>query len=532
MLSNAGTGRGGSEPLGKGAREVLFRPGVGGGWCGEGGRERARRVFGGERCEVFGGEGEDGGKGGRRIEVDVGSNGAVALVLQALLPVVVWGGYVGSGSGSELTPGKRVTTTIVLSGGTNVSFSPSCEYLSLVLIPTLVARLGVPGIRCTIEKRAWAGSTEMGRVRVEVEQLGAGEGVRGFVIEADRRVGERVGRVGITVVVPTEREVRVWSEIARGMVKAAGVRGWRVPPPPPPSSSPPREGEPGVDGLAEELKTAKLATEVDPELEIEITHLTTSTLPPRSSGASGVGGANAQGYYALMHTVSSPSGYIMGYDSLHTAPQSAKLPGLVGALDSKRTRGKTKAKGRGGKGKATANKRGVWPPPEEKDDGEAGGSGEEEDDSPEMVESRILARRMLGGILRRLKEQWGRGEVVDEYLRDQLVVWQALGEGWSYVAGGKGREGGKLGGQEIKVPKKKREEDGEGKGEEDWGSGSLHTQTARWIAKEVVGVEWEGEGKGGCWGAGLKGGESMGWGKGGWEERMKGMKKKGEVEEG
>lgn len=72
------------------------------------------------------------------------------------------------------------------------------------------------------------------------------------------------------------------------------------------------------------------------------------------------------------------------------------------------------------------------------------------------------------------------GGCVDEYSRDQFVVFQALAEGRSEVYGGKVKD--------VLVEP------------------SLHTKTAYWVAKQIVGVEFD-EG-GGCEGVGyLPGGE-------------------------
>ena len=66
------------------------------------------------------------------------------------------------------------------------------------------------------------------------------------------------------------------------------------------------------------------------------------------------------------------------------------------------------------------------------------------------------------------------GGCVDEYLRDQLVVFQALAEGRSKVYGGKRKD-------VLMEP-------------------SLHAKTAQWVAKEILGVEFDDEG--GCEGIG------------------------------
>lgn len=70
----------------------------------------------------------------------------------------------------------------------------------------------------------------------------------------------------------------------------------------------------------------------------------------------------------------------------------------------------------------------------------------------------------------------GHGGCADEYMRDQLVVFQALAEGRSEVFGGK-REDSAL------------------------AQPSLHAKTGMWVAKEVLGVEFDD--KGSCTGIGF-----------------------------
>ena len=67
------------------------------------------------------------------------------------------------------------------------------------------------------------------------------------------------------------------------------------------------------------------------------------------------------------------------------------------------------------------------------------------------------------------------GGCADEYLRDQLVVFQALAQGRSKVSGGRTYDG-------LVVM-------------------SLHAQTAKWVAEEMLGVRFDGEGA--CTGVGF-----------------------------
>jgi RNA 3'-terminal phosphate cyclase (ATP) len=93
-----------------------------------------------------------------------------------------------------------------------------------------------------------------------------------------------------------------------------------------------------------------------------------------------------------------------------------------------------------------------------------------------------VARRVVGD----LDSEVRKGGCVDEYLHDQLVVFQALANGCSSVASevlGGSRDDSDLG----------RVVRGE---EEPFGTGSMHTKTARWVVSQLLpGVEWRDDGQ-------------------------------------
>jgi RNA 3'-phosphate cyclase len=84
-------------------------------------------------------------------ELDIGTGGAVSLLLQAVLPVAI------------ATPG---TTRLVVTGGTDVPFSPTIDWLRLAYLPYVapLARIGLQ-----VERRGFA-ERGGGRVALEVEQ--------------------------------------------------------------------------------------------------------------------------------------------------------------------------------------------------------------------------------------------------------------------------------------------------------------------------------------------------------------------------
>ena len=90
-------------------------------------------------------------------------------------------------------------------------------------------------------------------------------------------------------------------------------------------------------------------------------------------------------------------------------------------------------------------------------------------------------------VVRELRHEVERRVGVDEYAEDQVVVFQALAGGGSFVHGG-----GKVG---------KEERGTRGKGTEKE-MGSLHTRTVRWVCGEILGTMFDGVG--GCEGGGLQ----------------------------
>lgn len=88
-----------------------------------------------------------------------------------------------------------------LSGGTNVSFSPSFEYISQVLIPNF-ARLGLPRIEVELNKRGWAtGPVELGSLTLSIPARGPGLG-RFPALDTSTYLRGKVARVEITILAP------------------------------------------------------------------------------------------------------------------------------------------------------------------------------------------------------------------------------------------------------------------------------------------------------------------------------------------
>jgi RNA 3'-terminal phosphate cyclase (ATP) len=88
--------------------------------------------------------------------------GAIFLVFQALYPYLL---HVGSKAAAPFI-------TVSITGGTNASFSPSYDYASKVLVPNF-AKLGLPPLFILLHKRGWSsGPVELGSIQFLIHPLG------------------------------------------------------------------------------------------------------------------------------------------------------------------------------------------------------------------------------------------------------------------------------------------------------------------------------------------------------------------------
>ncbi|KAI9036506.1 putative RNA 3'-terminal phosphate cyclase [Aspergillus affinis] len=95
----------------------------------------------------------------RDVQIELPTAGSIFLVFQAIYPYLLF----------ACESPRRLTIT----GGTNVSFSPSFDYVAQVLMPNF-SRLGLPPLAVNLEKRGWAvGPTSLGRVTLVIDPLGA-----------------------------------------------------------------------------------------------------------------------------------------------------------------------------------------------------------------------------------------------------------------------------------------------------------------------------------------------------------------------
>lgn len=285
----------------------------------------------------------------RETHIPMSTAGSILLILQAILPYAL---YLPS----------SVPLNITVEGGTNVSNSPSIDYVSQVLLPLLATKLGIQPIGVEVHKRGWsAGRSEVGSVTFKITTIKKGSTLPAFHLK-DRGPVEKVH---ISVIAPD-------------------------------------------DGSRERIKQEALRQ--------------TGEAMPHAESLLAVDEVSGRGQHIyLLLVAETSSGFRLGRDCLFARKA------LTGHY--KRT------------------ERTV----------------EEED------------ARMVTSVVRELQRELSWEGSVDEYMEDQLVVFQALARGVSEVNAGTGREA------------------------------SLHTKTARWVAEETLGTVFV-EGK--CHGVGLRIGEA------------------------
>jgi RNA 3'-terminal phosphate cyclase (ATP) len=95
--------------------------------------------------------------------LDIRTAGSTGLALQAILPFIL---FKPPKNDDGTLSGKAIRLSI--SGGTNVSGSPSYEYIAQVLLPTLHS-IGLPPISCSLNKRGWShGGSSIGSFTLEI----------------------------------------------------------------------------------------------------------------------------------------------------------------------------------------------------------------------------------------------------------------------------------------------------------------------------------------------------------------------------
>ncbi|KAF2179400.1 RNA 3'-terminal phosphate cyclase [Zopfia rhizophila CBS 207.26] len=280
--------------------------------------------------------------------------GSINLVFQAILPYLLfWGSEISQQHGLDCVRPIRVRIT----GGTNVSNSPSYDYISQVLLPML-SLIGIPKVETELHSRGWSqGGSKLGAVSYTITPLAPNETIPAFNL-TDRG---RIQSIKATILAPKVCESHFRDEL---------------------------------DVMFSKRRNAIFGNR-DPEVEI---YFEDSRHDKR--------------FYLLL-VATATNGYKLGRDWLYDHGIRA---GRIDTAISK------------------------------------------------------LAKKVVNDLIAEIEH----GGCVDEYMRDQLVVFQALAKGKSKVFGG--RKNGFL----VEP--------------------SLHTKTAQWVANEMIGVKFDEEG--GCEGIG------------------------------
>lgn len=290
-------------------------------------------------------------EGGEMYEIRLEKPGSVWLVLQAILPYIVF-------AASGLVPKQ-----LIITGGTNVPKSMSGEYVKQVMC-CMFKKMGLPSLDVDIRKRGWTHgrAIQLAEVGIKVHPLEKGEKLPAFEL---KERGD-VTKIAISVLAGTDA------------MRAALVE----------------HAKRSLDKEYPQLPQAEVVVNED--------------------------SCDAKRLYVLLVAHTS-NGYRLGRDWLY----DEKIKG-----------------------------------------------------TPNESQTELIAKRMAQKVVEELDAELSHGGCVDEYMRDQLVVFEAVAAGRSLVYGGV-----------------------------DGGEGSLHTQTCRWVAEQILANQVSFDAGGGCTGAGFSAGE-------------------------
>ncbi|KAF4153065.1 hypothetical protein CNMCM6069_001209 [Aspergillus lentulus] len=354
----------------------------------------------------------------QEINIQLPTAGSISLVFQALYPYILHTGNCISDEEPEPQP-VRVSIT----GGTNVSFSPSYDYISQVLVPNF-ARVGLPPIAVHLEKRGWAtGPLSLGKVTFVIHPMDRSEESRYGLppVDLDRYPRSKVTQIDVTVLAPdtllfggsdqhserkkgkSPRSDDTFQHITiRQLIEYESMRMLR---------SRLRKIPSSVVRRANADSPAVRSHENDEIVPISL-HTSERT--------------HHRSHMYILIVAHTSNGFKLGRDALFGAHRE----------DSQRKTG-------GRKGRPT----------------------DDRSVATELVEKCVddFVNELYDPGLQSTSER--RQPCVDEYMRDQLVIFEALGKSIS-----------------------KCETDGKGKEDERYYS--LHTQTARSVCEQMLDVEW------------------------------------------
>lgn len=141
------------------------------------------------------------------IEIRQSTPGSVNLVFQAILPYLLFASISSQSSTASNTESHDTPIKVRITGGTNVTNSPSVDYFHQVLIPML-EKIGIPRIDVAIRSRGWSqGSVRLGTVTYTVTPLKTRLSTFQLV---DRGV---VRKIKATIIAPKETESMIRDEL-------------------------------------------------------------------------------------------------------------------------------------------------------------------------------------------------------------------------------------------------------------------------------------------------------------------------------
>ncbi|KAH2158150.1 hypothetical protein KXW33_006321 [Aspergillus fumigatus] len=353
----------------------------------------------------------------QEIDIRLRTAGAISLVFQALYPYILH-----TASCLAVAEPKPQPVRVSITGGTNVSFSPSYDYISQVLVPNL-ARVGLPPLAVHLEKRGWAtGPFSLGKVTFVLHSMDRNEeSPYGFPrVDLDRYPRGEITQVDVTVLAPDtllfggsgqhEARKKGNSQISDGTSQSITLRQvieyetMRV--------------------LRTRLRQlpSSIVKRARADSPFARTYENDEIVPIRLHTSERT---HHHSHIYILIVAHTSNGFRLGRDTLFGAHGE----------DSHRKSG-------GRKGRPTDD-RGI---------------------ALKLVERCVndFVRELYDPRLRSTSE--GRQPCVDEYMRDQLVIFEALGKSTS-----------------------KCEADGRGKEDERYCS--LHTQTARWVCEQMLDVD-------------------------------------------
>ncbi|KNG89103.1 putative RNA 3'-terminal phosphate cyclase [Aspergillus nomiae NRRL 13137] len=386
---------------------------------------------------------ERGGAIESHINIALKTAGSVFLVFQALYPYMLHAGA------NSSVPERQITLSIV--GGTNVSFSPSYDYVAQVLVPNF-ARVGLPRLSVQLIKRGWGtGPFSLGKVTLVADPLTlcedgnrAGSSPRFPPIDLSRYQRGTISHVEITILAPDDPFPKSTGRGAHGNGRNQRPGGTQF-----------RRHRPRAEGNNDDSPNVTRTIRQFVELEIfrslrkGLRKLPSCIFTSRTSSSSAAVGhphteSGSNDIPVNIHTTEVTHHYshvyilIVAHTSTGFRVGHDALFGVNGGPGARRARHKQR-------------------------------------NGPEEVEMVVkdLVERCVDGFLEELYDprlRQGSTPVnreqhppcVDRYLRDQLAVFEALGKSTS------------------------QPNDDGSRGNEDERYWSLHMQTARWVCEEML----------------------------------------------